>query len=66
MESEIVNTGVANVTLLQNHYDPTGDNVTLEYRHAATQAGVSGASYTSYSAPFESLGYVQIKVTSTV
>jgi hypothetical protein len=66
MESNIVNTGTDWVTLLQNEYDETGDDVTLEYRTAATEGGISAASYTSYTVPFQSLGYVQIKITSTL
>ena len=66
MESEIVNTGAYTVTLLQNIYDVSGDDVTMEYRHAATQGGVAGESYGAYSVPFLSAGFVQIKMTSTL
>lgn len=66
MVSEIVNTGAYTVTLFQNHYDGTGDNVTLEYRHADSEGDISSASYNTYSGSFTSLGYVQIRVTSTL
>jgi len=62
MESEIVFTDTYFVTLLQNNYDPSGDNAVLEYRHAATEGGVSAASYSTYTVPFASLGYVQIRL----
>ena len=66
MVSEIVNTGADWVTLLQNEYDNTGDDVTMEYRHAATVGDVAGAAYGNYTVPFESLGYVQVRMTSTL
>jgi len=62
MISEVVNTGAYTVTLLQNHYDPSGDNVTLQYRHGATEAACLSAAWNGYSTSFISLGYVQIRV----
>lgn len=64
MESEIVNTGSVTVTVATNNYT-AGDTVTVSYRTAATEGGVSGASYSTYSAPFASSGYVQVKVSSS-
>jgi len=66
MKSNIVNTGAVDVTLLQNEYDETGDDVTLEYRTAATAEGIAGAAFQAYSAPFTSSGFVQIRLTSTL
>lgn len=65
MESEIVNTGARYVELLQNNY-AAGDLVILQYRHAAAQGDVAGASYSEYSTPFISLGYVQVKVLNSL
>ena len=65
MISEIVNTGAIEVEILQNNY-ASGDDVTLEYRHGATKAACLAASWNSYTAHFTSLGYVQVRVTSTL
>jgi len=65
MISEMVNTGVITCELLQNEY-AVGDDVTLEYRDGATAAACNAAAWGAYAAPFESLGYVQIRVTSTL
>ena len=65
MISEIVETGANTVTLLQNNYSG-GNNVTLEYRHGNTYSACEGASWNTYSTPFSSLGFVQIRVTSTL
>jgi hypothetical protein len=63
MESEIVITGTVVVELLQNNYQ-AGDTVTLQYRHGADDTDCLAAAYQNYIAPFESLGYVQIKVSA--
>lgn len=65
MISEIVDTGAATVELDYNHY-AAGDVITLEYRHGATPAACVVAAWNNYINPFVSLGYVQIKVTSTL
>lgn len=65
MESEVVITSTLTVTLLQNNYNP-GDTITLQYRHGATEAACLAASWNTYSAPFDSLGYVQVRVESTL
>jgi hypothetical protein len=66
MISEVVDTGAYTVTLLQNNYDPLGDDVVLDYRHSATIGGIGAASWNNYTVPFLSLGFVQIRVTSTL
>jgi len=65
MYSEVVDTGVRHVELLQNQYVPA-DDVTLKYRHGATQEACEAAAWNTYSVPFESLGYVQLGVESTL
>jgi hypothetical protein len=60
--SEVVDTGVKTIELEDNVYN-TGDTPTIEYRHGATQVACEAASWNSYSAPFLSLGYVQIRLT---
>ncbi len=62
MISEVVYTDTLTVELDQNHYDITGDNLYLYYRHGATQVDCEAAAWIVYSVPFVSLGYVQIRV----
>jgi len=62
MESEIVDTDVLLVTLFQNLYDPTGDDAVMKYRHGATPAACVAAAWNTYTVPFISLGYVQIRL----
>lgn len=62
----MVYTNLRNVELLQNHYDPAGDNVILKYRHAADQATLAAAGYVVYAGIFLSAGYVQIRLEATV
>jgi hypothetical protein len=65
MVSEMVFTDVNTCTLLLNEYLP-GDDVTLEYRDGASAAACNAADWIVYDVPFVSLGYVQIRVTSTL
>jgi hypothetical protein len=66
MVSEVVNTGAYTVTLYQNLYDGTGDDVDLDYRHGITAAACQAASWNNYVGSFTSLGYVQVRLTSTL
>jgi hypothetical protein len=66
MEGEIVDTGTYTVTIYQNKYDVSGDDVTLRYRHGATPAACLAASWNDYTVPFTSLGYVQLRLESTL
>jgi len=66
MISEVVNTGAYTVSLFQNLYDVTGDDVDLDYRHGNTKAACEAAGWNDYTVPFTSLGYVQIRLTSTL
>lgn len=65
MVSEIVETGETTVVLSQNKY-VAGDTVTIQYRHGATYEDCEAASYNAYSTSFTSLGFVQIKIISTL
>ena len=65
MESDIVDTGTETVTLYQNLYDPTGDDVVLKYRHGATPAACVVAGWNAYTVPFVSAGYVQLRLEAT-
>ena len=65
MVSEIVETGTVTVEVLLNVYQ-SGDAVTIEYRHGATPNACATASWTSYTGQFSSLGYMQIRLTSTL
>jgi hypothetical protein len=66
MDSEVVETGIRTVELLQNNYDPTGDDVNLDYRHGATEVDCLAAAWNDYTVTFVSLGFVQIRLTSTL
>lgn len=65
MESEVVITGSVTVELLQNNY-LSGDTVTLKYRHGVDEATCLAASYNTYSAPFVSDGYVQVRLEASI
>ena len=65
MESEVVDTGSQNIQLLQNQY-ATGDDVTIKYRTGATAAACQAASWSIYTAPFASSGYVQVRLENQV
>jgi len=65
MISELVHTGVVYITIDYNVYQ-SGDTIDLDYRHGGTPAACEGAGWNNYTGPFESLGYVQVRVTSTL
>lgn len=63
MESDdVVYTGVRMVTMYKNRYGTGDASVVLKYRHGASAAAAFAAEWNVYSAPFESLGYVQARV----
>lgn len=64
MESEVVNTGIKTVELLQNYYG-TGDAVILRYRTGDSEVNCQAASWQVYTNSFLSDGYVQIRVDAT-
>lgn len=66
MESEMVDTGALTVQLLQNEYDPLGDDVVMRYRHGATPNACAVAAWNVYAVPFVSLGYVEVQMESTL
>ena len=65
MVSEIVNTGAVDVIILYNVY-AAGHNINLDYRHGDTPAACEGAGWNDYVGAFTSLGYIQVRVTSTL
>lgn len=65
MDSEMVYTGTVSVELAQNVYS-AGDTILLRYRHGATVAACEAAEWVTYANPFVSLGYVQVRVESTL
>jgi hypothetical protein len=65
LEGEVVITGGLTVELLQNTY-AAGDTVTLKYRHGVDYDTCIAASYVTYTAPFLSDGYVQIRLEATI
>ena len=65
MISELVHTGAVDVIILQNVY-AVGDNVDLDYRHGDTPAACEAAGWNDYVGAFTSLGYIQVRLTSTL
>lgn len=65
MISEVVETGVANVEILTNVY-AAGDAVDVDYRHGNTPAACEAAGWNNYVGPFTSLGYIQVRLMSTL
>lgn len=65
MTSEIVHTGAVDVIIQYNVYR-AGDNINLDYRHGNTPAACVAAGWNDYAGAFTSLGYLQVKVTSTL
>lgn len=65
MDSEVVNTGAVAIKLFQNVYS-AGDAILLRYRHGASQAACEAAEWIAYTEPFTSLGFVQVRVESTL
>jgi len=65
MISEVVSTGVVDVIILYNVY-AAGDDINLDYRHGDTVANCLAAGWNDYIGPVSSLGYLQVRVTSTL
>jgi hypothetical protein len=65
MESEMVDTGAVDVIILQHEYG-AGDNITIKYRHGATPNACSAAAWVAYGGQFTSLGYLEVRVESTL
>lgn len=65
MVSEVVHTGAVDIIILYNVY-AAGDNINLDYRHGNTPAACVAAGWNDYVGQFTSLGYVQVRVTSTL
>jgi len=65
MESDLVITAITHIQLTKNKYQ-AGDPVLMRYRTGATDAACLLAAWTDYTVPFDSLGYVQIRVESTL
>jgi len=59
---EAVHSGAVTVTMLMNKYGTGDATVVLKYKHGATEEDAAAASWTVYSAPFESLGYIFARV----
>jgi hypothetical protein len=64
MESEVIGTGVQKVSLVINKYK-SGDTATIKYKTKATRTDPDfdlEDGWQTYSAAFESLGYVKARV----
>lgn len=61
MNSNVVYTGERTTRLRINVYD-TGDTVTIKYQTGTTEANCLVADWNTYTTPFESLGYVRMRL----
>jgi hypothetical protein len=61
MVSDVWNTGVWTVEIAYNVY-AAGDTVTVKYRTDADPVDILALGWTDYTVPFESLGYVQVRL----
>ena len=62
-ESEDWHLGVCNALIAIDKYQAgSGSTPTIEYKTAATKAGLAGASWNVYGGAFSSLGWVKVKV----
>ncbi len=62
MISEPVNTGARYVELLQNIYNPLGDDVVMSYRTGDSVVNCELDSWHVYVDPFVSGGFVEVKL----
>jgi hypothetical protein len=65
MISELVHSGAIRVKIEYNVYS-SGDTINLDYRHGATPVACEAADWNDYGGSFDSLGYLQVRVTSTL
>lgn len=65
MESNIVQTGAQTILLTINQY-ASGDTPTIKYRTASSPGVLTGTAYSTYSTPFSSSGYVQVRLESSL
>ena len=61
LESEVINTGVVQARIRQNVYN-SGQSILIKFRHGNSEANCLLDDYENYSVPFESLGFVQIRI----
>jgi hypothetical protein len=61
-DSEYVDTGIRYVELLQNYYDPSGNDVTMSYKTGDTTANCDLDTWHDYVSPFISAGIVRIRM----
>jgi len=64
MESEVVDTESYTIRLRANVYRP-GDDPVIQYRTGATEGACLAAGWTSYTVPFSSLGFSQVRIENT-
>ena len=65
MISEVVGTGSIYIELLQNEY-AAGDTVIMQYRHGPSIGDCESAAWNDYVGKFNSLGFAQIRIESTL
>ena len=64
MESEVVETGSYTIRLRANVYR-SGDDPVIKYRTGETEGACLAAGWSSYTVPFASLGYSQVRIENT-
>lgn len=63
MTSEVWATGIRKIGVALNQY-LSGDAATVEYRTGADATTCQAASWTPYTGSFDSLGYVQVRLSA--
>jgi hypothetical protein len=62
-ETEDIDTSGTPVVIVQkDKYQSGSGTITAKYKTAATQAGLSGEGWTTYTVPFTSSGWVKVRV----
>jgi hypothetical protein len=64
MISEVVE--IACLVEIATNVYATGDSVAVFYRHGATEGACLDANWIAYTVPFDSLGYIQVRLESTL
>jgi hypothetical protein len=62
-ESEIINIGTGQIDIIIDEYQSgSGDSPVIKYKNGNSEANCNADSWNTYSAPFNSLGYIKIRV----
>jgi Tfp pilus assembly protein FimT len=62
-ETEDIDTsGIPVIVIQKDKYDTGFGSITVKYKTAATQAGLTGEGWTTYTVPFSSSGWIKVRV----